>query len=107
MIMKELRIELKRLQNGMELKMIGELQFIDAQEFITTIPEKVNGKGRYVVLNLKELRFIDSSGLGAILYVSEACRLQEQLLQVINASPQVLTSLRMIKNVGTFELHET
>ena len=105
--MKDLKIESSPLKSGTELRLIGELMFADAQEFMHKIPERVADKGRYVVLNLDRLEFIDSSGLGAILYVSEACRMQNQTMQVMNANPQVMASLRTIKNVGTFELHDT
>ncbi len=105
--MKDIIVESVPLKNGIHLKLDGELLFLDSQEFMHKIPERVKDKGRYVVIDMAKLQFVDSAGLGAILYVSEACRMQNQVVQIVNANPQVMNSLRTIQNVGTFELHET
>ena len=104
--MRDIRIETRQIKSGIELTLDGELLFYDSQDFMLGFPELVHNQGRFVVLNMKKLRAIDSAGLGAILYVSEACRMQYQTLQIINADMNVLTLLRTIKNVGTFELVE-
>lgn len=104
--MKDVRIESKPLKEGVELSMVGELLFCDSQEFMQKVPERVRGKGKMVVFNFDKLKFIDSSGLGAVLYASQACRLQEQQVHVVNANDKLLQSLRTISKVGTFVLHE-
>jgi len=104
--MKDLRIESRPMKDGVELTLIGELLFADSQEFMQKIPERVHGKGKTVVINLEKLNFIDSSGLGAILYASQACEMQSQQIHIVNANPNVLNSLRTIKKVGVFSLHE-
>jgi anti-anti-sigma factor len=104
--MKDLRIESKSLKDGVELVLIGELLFGNSQEFMRNVPERVHGKGKTVVINMEKLKFIDSSGLGAILYASQACCLQNQQFHIINANPNLLQALHTIKKVGTFSLHE-
>jgi anti-anti-sigma factor len=104
--MKDLRVESKLMKDGVELNLIGELLFADSREFMEKIPERVRDKGKIVVINLEKLKFIDSSGLGGILYASQACVMQKQEVHVTNANPNVLNSLRTIKKVGTFNLHE-
>ena len=102
--MKELSVETNPIRNGVKLRLNGELQFSDAKDFMHVIPAQVRNRGRYVVLDMKDLDFIDSAGLGAILFVSEACRMQSQVVQVANPNVQVLNSLKSIHNVGNFEI---
>jgi anti-sigma B factor antagonist len=104
--MKELVVEAKNIKNGIMLKLKGELMFVDAQEFMLKTPDRVKGKGKNVVLDMDELRFIDSSGLGSMLYVSQACKMQDQTMYIVRANDKVAKSLKTIKKVGTFELHE-
>lgn len=102
--MKDFRIITKPRSEGVELILVGELLFADAQDFMLKIPDMVAAKGKGIVFNMEHLEFIDSSGLGAILYVSEALRLQNQSLSIVNANASVIKSLHTINKVGTFEL---
>lgn len=102
--MNDIRIKTKTCREGVELILEGELLFADAQDFMVKIPQMVAAKGKGIVFNMENLNFIDSSGLGAILYVSEALRLQNQSLSIVNANASVIKSLHTINQVGTFEL---
>ncbi|HOY63156.1 MAG TPA: STAS domain-containing protein [bacterium] len=104
--MRDLVVEAKNIKNGIMLKLKGELMFVDAQEFMLKTPERVKGKGKNVVLDMDDLRFIDSSGLGSMLYVSQACKMQDQTMYIVRANDKVAKSLKTIKKVGTFELHD-
>lgn len=92
---------------GVELGLDGELLYEDAQDFMKEITEMAKGCGKKVVLDLGRLRYIDSSGLGAILYISESLRMQGQKLFVTKANKNNLRVLKTINKVGTFVLEET
>jgi len=102
--MRDLQVEAKNFDNGVELKLAGELSFCDSKDFMMEVPSKVRDKGSKVVFNFEKLTFIDSAGLGAVLYVSEALRMQCQTMQITNANEHLKGLLSKIKNVGTFEL---
>lgn len=89
---------------GIELYLEGELLFEDAHNIMRKIPELVRDHGKKIVLNMKNLEYIDSSGLGAILFVSEALRMQGQSLEIRNANPYNMKVLKTIHRVGTFKL---
>jgi anti-sigma B factor antagonist len=97
-------IEIQTTPEGTHVNASGELQFYDSQKFMQVIPEEAKGSGRNVILDIRELTFIDSSGLGAILYVSEALRMQGQKLNIINANEHCRKLLDKIAPVGTFIL---
>lgn len=97
-------IEIQNVSEGVHIYISGELQFYDSQKFMKVIPEEANGNGRNVTIDMRELKFIDSSGLGAILYVSEALRMQGQKLNLVNANEHCRKLLNKIAPVGTFNL---
>ncbi len=98
----ELNMEFKRLSDGMEVALSGELHFIDAQLFMQKVPAMVEDRGNRICLQMKNLKFIDSSGLGSILYVSEALRMRGQKLEIQHANDNIKKLLKVIQNVGTF-----
>ena len=97
-------LEFEQTEDGIIVSASGELQFYDSQKFMKIVPEETAGKGRKVVLDVRELKFIDSSGLGALLYVSEALRMQGQKLHVSGANEYNRKVLNKIAPVGTFVL---
>lgn len=97
-------IEIQKVPEGMYVNVSGELQFYDSQKFMKVIPEESRGNGRDVTIDMLELKFIDSSGLGAILYVSEALRMQGQKLKIVKANEHCRKLLDKIAPVGTFTL---
>ena len=102
--MEELTIKQRRLNDGIEIKLIGELVFIDSQKFMTEIPFRAEDYQGRVVLDMKELKFIDSAGLGALLYISEALRLQGMKMVVRSPNKNNLQLLKRIHNIGNFTI---
>jgi len=92
---------------GVELALDGELLYEDAQTFMREITEMAKGCGKKVLLDMGRLRYIDSSGLGAILYISEALRMQGQKLFICKANKGNMRVLKTINKVGTFVLEGT
>lgn len=100
----DMKIDYVDIPGGVEITISGELLFLDSQTFMQKIPMMVEGKGVTIRMDLKNLRFIDSSGLGAILYVSEALRMQGQKLTIRNVNDNNMKLLKVIQNVGTFTI---
>jgi anti-anti-sigma factor len=104
--MDDLSIQRVVTEDGVELKLSGELLFLDSQEFMKDVPNQAEDCGRKVVLDMAQLKFIDSAGLGAILYVSEALRMKGRRLVIRSANQQNLNLLKKIQNVGTFTIED-
>jgi stage II sporulation protein AA (anti-sigma F factor antagonist) len=99
-------LEFQQHPQGVDVFATGELQFYDSQKFMKTVPEETKGKGRNVTLDMGELKFIDSAGLGAVLYVSEALRMQGQKLILRNVNQYNRRVLEKIAPVGTFDIQD-
>lgn len=48
-------------------------------------------------LNLSDLEYIDSSGVGMLLMVHEACEKKQSTLVIVKPSPQVMKVLRLTR----------
>jgi anti-anti-sigma factor len=59
-------------------------------------------KGR-IVLNLKEVPMMDSSGLGAVVTLHVSARTRGCKLEVVNASKQILELFSVANVLGLFE----
>jgi len=94
------------MTTGVIVKLSGELGFLDSKYFMREIPEIATEKGRKIVFDMENLDYIDSAGLGSILFVSEALRMQGQKLFIVNANDYCTKVLKQINNVGTFVIEE-
>jgi anti-anti-sigma factor len=92
------------VDEGVELALSGELLFLDCHDFMRDAPMYSEDKGPKLILNMEKLKFIDSAGLGALLYISEALRMKGRRLVIRNASENNLKLIRKIQNVGTFSI---
>jgi anti-sigma B factor antagonist len=90
------------------LVMIPELSRIDVQ----TVPSFKEGALAAVepcariVLDLKSVQFIDSTGLGALLSLLRNVRATEGQLVLANASEQTLAMFRLVKMTKIFDLYD-
>jgi anti-sigma B factor antagonist len=102
--MRDLRIKMQPTKDGSVLALEGELLFADSQDFMLKIPQTVENKGKEIVFDMDGLKFIDSSGLGSILYISQALNMRGQQLTIVNPNENIHKLLRTINKVGTFKL---
>jgi anti-anti-sigma factor len=98
----EIFMKKQATDTGAVLQLSGELVFIDSQDFMREAALRVEDDGPNIVFDMAGLKFIDSAGLGAILYLSEALRMRGQKLEIRNANDNNKKLLKTIQNVGTF-----
>lgn len=94
-----LTIETVQLGDELRLRLSGELDIASAPLLDRTLLGTETIELRSVALDLRELRFIDSSGLRAILSEQERCEQSGRRLTVITGS-QRIRRLFDITNVG-------
>ncbi|MBO8140998.1 MAG: anti-sigma factor antagonist [Firmicutes bacterium] len=64
-----MRMEARRVRDSLIVRLNGELDLESAGPFRTLVQEELDGSGRirHLILDLRGVRFVDSSGVGAIL----------------------------------------
>ncbi|HAQ39970.1 MAG TPA: anti-sigma F factor antagonist [Clostridiales bacterium] len=91
-------MNLEFIESGqvLTIRLKGELDHHSADESRVLIDEKVNkGKFNKIVIDFRNLDFIDSSGIGFVIGRYKVIRKQNGAIEIINASKKVKKILDM------------
>lgn len=84
-------IEIERIGPNLIVRVDGELDLVTSPLFREKVENKLNQYEmiKHLILDLRKVNFIDSSGLGAILGRFKRLSQQGGRLSAVNVSPQV------------------
>lgn len=91
---------------ALQLRIIGELVTETCGELRQTVMETVSREPKKIVLDLKEVPFIDTSGIGVIVGLRAHMKSRGIGLELANPSPKVKQVLRMTRLLSVFGLEE-
>ncbi|CUS37629.1 Anti-sigma factor antagonist [Candidatus Nitrospira nitrosa] len=75
--------------NGVVLELTGDLTYANREQFKTAV-EAIRQKGcRHLILNMAEVRFVDSSGLGLLALVSQNFKLSQGKVSMLKPQSYV------------------
>ena len=97
------RVERREVQDGWVVECFGRL----TTENVPLLKEEMRetlGKKCRIVLDLKEVPMMDSSGLGAVVTLHVSARTRGCRLEVVNASKQIRDLFSMTNVLGLFEV---
>ena len=69
----------------------------NAQELRTTLLEAIEGGRSNIVVDLQHVAMVDSSGLGVFVATHNSVKAQGGALRLINASPDILRLLQVMR----------
>jgi anti-sigma B factor antagonist len=81
--------------DGCSLAVGGELDIATASQFRTSIGALLGTGCRHVVVDLSEVTFVDSSGLGALVWAAHRMRSAGGEFSVANPSAAILPTLKI------------
>ncbi|MCW2792264.1 MAG: anti-anti-sigma factor [Nocardioides sp.] len=91
-----MQIEKREIAQGAAvLRLEGRLNMVAASRVRSAIEEAVDGGRPRVVVDLTEVTFMDSSGLGALIAGLKRARQASGDLRITGVSPQVATVLQL------------
>jgi anti-sigma B factor antagonist len=100
----DLKIETVREQDRVTVRLEGELDMLQAPEVSDTLTELVDSGVKDILVDLTELRFLDSSGLSALLGAHQAAEAQGGRL-VLQSPNERIVRLVTITGLGdVFEI---
>ncbi len=73
--------------NATILHMSGEIREADEENFIKTVTDRIDRPGARVVLDMSEITYVTSSGLGAIVRVTAQANTQRAKVVIAAPSP--------------------
>ncbi|HEY6130322.1 MAG TPA: STAS domain-containing protein [Candidatus Acidoferrum sp.] len=96
------RVQRKELEGCSVVECFGRLTSENVPLLKEAMREACGRKGR-IVLDLKEVPAMDSSGLGAVVTLHVSARTRGCRLEVVNASKQILELFSMTNVLSLFE----
>ena len=84
-----MNLDFKMIENSLIVRLSGEFDLHTADYFKEQIEDKLSSKINNLILDLSEIKFIDSSGLGAILAKYKQLNNRGGKLAIVNPTPQV------------------
>ncbi|MHB8531929.1 MAG: STAS domain-containing protein [Solirubrobacteraceae bacterium] len=90
-----LRIRREEASSTHTLRLSGELDLTSAGQLETSIAECCADGARRVVLEMAELRFMDSTGLRSLLISQELCAVNDCAFAIQSLTPQVARLLEL------------
>ena len=96
------RVQRKELEDCLVVECFGRL----TSENVPMLKEEMReacGRKRRILLDLKEVPMMDSSGLGALVALHVSARTRGCRLEVVNASKQILELFSMTNVLSLFE----
>jgi anti-sigma B factor antagonist len=89
------------------LTVSGDLVIGDSESAFKKAVTRLLEEGRiYLLVDLKDVSFLDSSGLGALVRALTNSQKEGGQTKLLNAGPQVRKLLEMTKLDSVFELHD-
>lgn len=84
----------------------GDLDINSVEKFKEDILEKYENMDRDIVINLKDLEYIDSTGIGAIMTVYNEVKKKNKVLTVKNANRNIAKLFKITELDKIFNMEE-
>ncbi|MDR1249903.1 MAG: STAS domain-containing protein [Treponema sp.] len=101
----ELRI--RKNQETYIIDIQGELDLYNSYKLKELLGKMLEKKIERFIINLDEVEYIDSSGIGALIYVSSTLKKLDHKLAITNIRGAVKRVIEMTKLMGFFPVTET
>ena len=104
---KSLSLEVESVAGGVVVRLAGSAGMNDAEALQARLCELVTSQTGPVVLDLEELDFISSQGLGALIAVQVDHRRHRGPLRLVNPQPAIRDILNVTRLTQIFPLYDS
>lgn len=97
----------RAVKDATVLELKGDLTYSNRAAFKTAV-EQVKRRGcRHLIVNMEQVRFVDSSGLGLLVLVSQTFKLQQAQLSLLKPQSYVREILSLANIPKMIPIYET
>ena len=104
-----MQIKERAVSHGIILDVVGDLTYANRTVFKAAVEKAKQAGCRHLIVNLEQVRFVDSAGLGLLVLVSKNFKLQQA--QISKLKPQsyvreIMSLANIPKMIPIFEREE-
>ncbi|HHW06555.1 MAG TPA: anti-sigma F factor antagonist [Clostridia bacterium] len=100
-------LETQKINNSLVVKVKGELDLLTAETFRNLVERAINReKTQNLILDMEQVDFIDSSGLGVILGRYRRIREQGGNMAIVGVKPHVKRILELAGIMGIVKVYQ-
>jgi anti-sigma B factor antagonist len=103
----EMELRIRKNQEIYIIDIQGELDLYNSYKLKELLGKMLEKKIERFIINLEEVEYIDSSGIGALIYVSSTLKKLNHKLAITNIRGAVKRVIEMTKLMGFFPVAET
>jgi anti-sigma B factor antagonist len=92
---------------GAVLRVGGEIDVYTAPKLREAVIELVDRRASHIIADLREVEFLDSTGLGALIGAQNRLRTRDGSLRLVITSERIMRIFRITGLVKVFEIHAT
>jgi len=91
-----LEIKSRKINNDPVLVLIGRVIDVDVEKFSKKLESLCNKKTPRIIIDVTQANFIDSHGLGIVVYYNSLLQKEKRTLIVLNANPDCQSYVRRL-----------
>ena len=84
-----MQIKERTVQHGIILDVVGDLTYANRAVFKAAVEKAKQAGCRHLIVNLEQVRFVDSAGLGLLVLVSQNFKLQQAQISMLKPQSYV------------------
>lgn len=97
----------RALKDATVLDLNGDLTYSNRAAFKVAVEQVRNTGCRHLIVNLEQVRFVDSSGLGLLVLLSQSFKLQQALVSILKPQSYVREILSLANIPKMIPIYET
>ena len=104
-----MQIKERSVPKGVILDVIGDLTYANRSVFKAAVEKAKQAGCRHLIVNLEQVRFVDSAGLGLLVLVSQGFKLQQSQVSMLKPQSyvrEILSLANIPKMIPIYESEE-
>ena len=99
----------RRIGDAIILDLVGELTYANRATFKSAVERSAHGGCRYLILNMHQVRFLDSSALGTLALLTQSLRAMQGTVSLLNPQSyvkEIITLANLHQLVPVYHLEQ-
>ena len=102
-----MEIKLRRYASIYIVDIFGDMDMYNANDVKNVINTMIKKNIQYYIINLENVSYIDSSGIGALIYIHSELKKRNMILRIVNVKGSVKKVIELTKLMGYFQIAQS